>query len=123
MEIALKPKETKELMERIFAAGKPAAVTQRVADEIKGITGIDIAKDMGIPVYPNIPAEKPDGADQHVLACITLEDGEDMRFPDNKTCKCSWGCERTVQHRPNVPDWIAKVCLHCLDDRPLKGHG
>ncbi len=112
----MKPRKTFDLKQSILKAGKDSRVTQTVRDEFLESTGIDLA--LIVDVTPDLPITAPKDAKNCVLACITYEPGEELALPDNLTGICAWGCGRTIQYRPNHPEWLTKVCLHCIDERP-----
>lgn len=58
------------------------------------------------------------GEKDSITLCIVIAPGEMLQRPDNQTCKCDWGCGRTVQHRPWVT--LPKVCLYCAAERTAK---
>lgn len=118
----MKPRTTFELMQRILGSGKETFVTQSVQDEVMKETGFDASEFAGVAITPDLPKEKPANVKDAVLGCLTLDPGEEPRLPDNLTSDCSWGCGRTVQYRPTAPEWLPRVCLYCIDERPKENN-
>lgn len=112
----MKPRMTLELMMSIIRSGKEHCVTETCRREVLEECGVDLSDFMEITA--DLPPVKPEGDEPCILGCITYEPGEELVLPDNETCLCGWNCGRTVQHRPNMPAWLTKVCLHCIDERP-----
>lgn len=115
------PEKTLELMRRIKAKeGVTTAVTEAVRDDFKQQTGHDLGD--VVEVRPNLPKDKPEGWDQMILACIRYNPLEPLSLPDNEKCLCAWGCGQMVQYRPKHPEWLTKVCLECIAERPVENN-
>lgn len=110
------PKVTAALVSSIVAAGKNTAVTETTRQEIIAECGIDVVT-LGVNVYPDI---KDNPSKDQVVACLRWEPGKELELPENKTAMCSWGCGHMVQFRPHWPEAVAKACLQCIDQRPIK---
>src|SRR5690348_5655941 len=105
-------------MQSILNSGKEVGITQKANAEFEKNTGASLGA--AIPVFQDMGPEGTPG--DVVLACTTLEPGEELILPDNITALCGFGCGRTIQHRPGYPDWVVKACLICIDERPKTDH-
>jgi|SRR6516162_6313220 hypothetical protein len=56
-----------------------------------------------------------------VIGCTTITLGERTTLPDNRIGQCQWGCGRTIQWRPYLPDYVTKACLYCVVERLERG--
>lgn len=117
----MKVADTFRLMAKIAKDQKKIVLTKKTRDEFLEESGVDLEGVAGVKIA-NPPEKEPPDAKNHILCCMTLDEGEELVLPDNLIGKCAWGCERTIQYRPNVPKWITKVCLYCAAERPTDNH-
>lgn len=75
----------------------------------------------GKPIPTVVFPSTKEAAKEHVVGCSTIALGERTDEPDNRIGLCQWGCGRTIQWRPYLPDHITKVCLYCMVDRLERG--
>jgi hypothetical protein len=61
------------------------------------------------------------GDKEAVVGCTVIALGERTTLPDNRIGQCQWGCGRTVQWRPYLPDYVTKACLYCVVERLERG--
>lgn len=95
--------------------GAQMMVTEKTIEEVKDQTGVDISAIPGFGLaHP--PAEDPNDGDEHIIVCVPKDPDDEMIMPDNLLSECAW-CGRTVQHRPNIPKWLKRVCVPCTLQR------
>jgi hypothetical protein len=71
-----------------------------------GITEM-MLRELGVEIVDEIPQPRPD--EETIAICISAQE---YIFADNVFTVCA-ECGGGIQHRPDLPAFIKKVCLKC----------